>query len=136
MVRVTADSNIYISAFQFRGKPLELLTLAGKARMDLAISDHIIDEVSRTLRQKFDWPEERVQQAQRIMATIARRVVPSETIDVNEDDPSDNRILECGVEAGSQCIVSGDKDLLRLGGYGAVQIVRVANLLNLIQATE
>jgi uncharacterized protein len=132
VLSVTADSNIYISAFQFCGKPLQLLTLAAEERIDLAISDHIVEEVTRTLRRKFDWSAERIAEATLNMATIARRVVPSQTLDIVKDDPSDNRILECAVEAGSECIVTGDADLLRLGQYSGIRIVNVAALLDIV----
>ena len=46
-----------------------------------------------------------------------------------KDDPDDNRIVECAVEAGSEYIVTKDKDLLRLGGYGGIKIIRPADLL-------
>ena len=82
MFLVTADSNIYVSGFQFRGKPSQFLTVAAEGRIDLAITDHIIEEVTRTLRKKFDWPEERIKQAQRVMGRIARRVEPVEIVDV------------------------------------------------------
>jgi putative PIN family toxin of toxin-antitoxin system len=133
VIRVTADSNIYISAFQFRGTPLQLLTLAAEGRIDLAISDHIVEEVTRTLREKFDWPEDRIAQVQRIMGRIARRVAPSQTLNVIKEDPDDNRILECAAEAESEYIVSGDKDLHRLGQYGNARVVKVADMLNLVQ---
>ena len=133
MVRITADSNVYVSAFQFRGAPLQLLTLAARGRIDLAISDHIVEEVTRTLRQKFDWPGERVEQAKQTMDRIARRVSPSQTIGVIGEDPTDNRILECAVEAGSEYVVSGDRGLLRLGQHGAVRIVTVADMLDVVQ---
>ncbi len=60
MHRVTGGSNIYISALQFRGTPEALLTLAAQRKIDLVISDHILEEVTRTLREKFYWPEERI----------------------------------------------------------------------------
>lgn len=40
-------------------------------------------------------------------------------LDVVTEDPADNRILECAVTAGSDYIVTGDKDLPRLGTYDA-----------------
>ncbi len=104
MIRVTADSNIYISAFQFRGTPLKLLTLAAEQRIDLAISDHIVEEVTRTLREKFEWPEDRLDSARQVIGKITRRVSPKQTVDVIKDDPDDNRILECAMEAGSMYI--------------------------------
>lgn len=132
MFRVTADSNIYVSAFQFRGTPLKLLTLAAERKIDLAISDHIVDEATRTLRQKFDWPEDRIVEARRIMGRIARRVVPSRSLSVIKEDPDDDRILECAAEAESDYIVSGDKDLHRLGHYGNARVIKVADMLDVV----
>jgi predicted nucleic acid-binding protein len=40
--------------------------------------------------------------------------------------------LECAVEAGSECIVTGDADLLRLGQYSGIRIVNVAALLDIV----
>jgi predicted nucleic acid-binding protein len=47
---------------------------------------------------------------------------------VKEDEP-DNRILECAAEAGSDFILSADKDLLRLGSYAGTSIMQVADFL-------
>ena len=60
MDRITADANIYISAFQFRGKPLQLVMLAAQGRIELAISDQIIEEVTRTLRESSSGPKIRL----------------------------------------------------------------------------
>ena len=40
---------------------------------------------------------------------LTNRVVPRQTLDVIKEDPSDNRILECAVEAGSEYVVTWDK---------------------------
>ncbi len=53
-----------------------------------------------------------------------------------KDDPDDNRILECASAAGSDYIVSGDKDLLRLGTYDSMRILNVSDFLELEQAVE
>jgi hypothetical protein len=42
VIRITADSNIYISALQFGGKPLRLLEQA--IRIEIAISPPILAE--------------------------------------------------------------------------------------------
>jgi len=62
-----------------------------------------------------------------------RRLVPTTVI---KENPSDNRILECAVAAGSDYIVSGDKDLLRLGRYDSIRILNVADFLDLAHAGE
>jgi predicted nucleic acid-binding protein len=41
--------------------------------------------------------------------------------------------MECAVAAGSRFIVTGDNDLLRLGSYAEIQIVKAADFLELIR---
>ncbi len=47
------------------------------------------------------------------------------------DDPDDNRILEWATAAQSNYIVTGDKNLLRLGSYDGIEIIKVAEFLKL-----
>jgi hypothetical protein len=59
LLRVTADSNIYISSLiSSRGNPFQLLELARAGKIRLAVSDAILDEVGEVLWRKFEWPEE------------------------------------------------------------------------------
>jgi predicted nucleic acid-binding protein len=55
VLRVTADSNIYVSALHFGGPPDDFLNFARAGSIHLTISDEIIDEVTRVLRVKFQW---------------------------------------------------------------------------------
>ena len=57
------------------------------------------------------------------LAKLGNLVTPKKAIDAIKEDPDDNGILECAVEAGSEFIVTSDKDLLRLGEYGSIRIV-------------
>jgi uncharacterized protein len=131
--RIVADSNIYISALQFRGKPLELLQMAERGEIELLISDHIVEEVTRTLRERFEWPEARLQEVIETVTSFTKRIEPTQRLDVVKDDPDDNRILECAVEGQAECVVTGDKDLLRLRQHGAIRIVQVAEFLQTAQ---
>jgi uncharacterized protein len=58
--RVTADSNIYISAVQFGGVPERFLNLARAGQIELAISAAILDETTRVLTDKFHWTPDRI----------------------------------------------------------------------------
>jgi predicted nucleic acid-binding protein len=51
--RVTADSNIYISAYLRGGKPLDLVELARAKQIELAVSEDILSETGRVLATKF-----------------------------------------------------------------------------------
>ena len=65
------------------------------------------------------------------MRRVCNLVTPTEVIDVVKEDPADNRILECARAAGSDFIVTGDKDLLRIRQYAGIQIVSVSDFLDL-----
>jgi putative PIN family toxin of toxin-antitoxin system len=127
--RVTLDSNVYLSGFVFGGKPKRVLEMAIDGEIDVAVSDPIIQEVRRHLLGKFGWSEPRAAEAIESIVELAVHVTPTETIDTIPTDPDDNRVLECAVSAGSQTIVTGDDDLLRLVGFRGIEIVTVANFL-------
>jgi putative PIN family toxin of toxin-antitoxin system len=131
-LEVTADSNIYISALVFAGRPLQFLDAARAGVFRLAVSDALLAEVHRILRDKFRWPDEDLAEAATDLADFTLRVSPTQTIDAVPEDPDDNRVLECAVAAGSRYIVTGDAALLRLGRYGGIQIMRVADFMALI----
>jgi putative PIN family toxin of toxin-antitoxin system len=127
--RVTLDSNVYLSGFVFGGKPKRVLEMAIDGEIEVAVSDPIIQEVRRHLLGKFGWSEPRAAEAVQSITEFAKHVTPTEAIDTVPTDPDDNRVLECAVSAGSQTIVTGDDDLLRLVGFRGIEIVRVADFL-------
>ena len=45
------------------------------------------------------------------------------------EDPADERVLACAVEAGADCIVSGDHHLLDLQTYQGIPILTVREFL-------
>lgn len=132
MNRVTADSNVYISALNFGGTPLELLNAARAGIFRLAISEAIIHEVEGVLSEKFRWPNEQISEAVAGLRTFAELVNPTQTLHVVLEDPDDDRVIECAVASGSDFIVSGDKHLLSLAQYQGIRIVKVAEFLTLI----
>jgi uncharacterized protein len=133
---VVLDANIYVSALVFGGKPKRAFQLGVTRRIDVAISEPIRTEVLRTLRDKFQWSDERLTEARSLIATAAKTVVPTATLHVIERDPGDDRVLECAVTAKVEFIVTGDSDLLDIGGYEGIEIIQVAEFLNRVGDQE
>lgn len=75
------------------------------------------------LARKFHFTPEETAEARKRIDAMARTVTPAVRLEVIREDPPDDRILECAVSAGSDYIVTGDKDLLRLGRYDAIRIL-------------
>jgi putative PIN family toxin of toxin-antitoxin system len=105
--------------------------MAAMGEIGLSTSEAIIEEVIRILQDRFQLSDEDVGEARQQMNTIARKVVPMETVNVVREDPADDRILECATAARSDYIVSGDDDLLRVKVFRDMPIVKVAVFLDL-----
>jgi putative PIN family toxin of toxin-antitoxin system len=128
VIRATVDSNIYVSALQFGGIGVRLVGMARSGAIRMDTSDAILAETMGVLRDKFGWDGYRLHFARLELRKFAHIVVPMQTLDVT-GDPDDNRILECALAAGSDCIVTYDQDLLRLGEYGGIRIVTAVDFL-------
>ncbi|MCK9265940.1 PIN domain-containing protein [bacterium] len=51
--RVVVDTNVYISAILFGGKPEEVRYLAKVGMIEIMVSEHIIAEVADVLKKKI-----------------------------------------------------------------------------------
>jgi putative PIN family toxin of toxin-antitoxin system len=121
-----------VSALNFPGNPWRILDLAETGEIRLAVSDDILNEVNRVLlRPKFGWSQGRVDAAIRQIAGFAEHVEPKQRIDMIVDDPTDNRILECAADSGSNYLVSGDHHLLKVGQYQGCKIVTPAEFFEI-----
>jgi putative PIN family toxin of toxin-antitoxin system len=82
VLRITADTNVIISALNFSGNPARILDMAEAGEIRLAISDDILNEVERVLqRPKFGWTQEQVDGAIRGLSAFAEHVEPKQRID-------------------------------------------------------
>jgi uncharacterized protein len=134
MLRVTADTNVYISALNFGGLPERILRLAQGGALQLLASDEIMNEIAEVLRgEKFAWPEREIARALSQISLISERVHPTEKLEIITADPSDNRILECAEAGKADYIVTGDKHLLRLRQFGRILIVKVSEIFKLLE---
>ena len=50
------------------------------------------------------------------------------------DDPDDDHVIACALAASAELIVSGDRDLLKLGEHKGIRIVTVVQALNAVAA--
>jgi putative PIN family toxin of toxin-antitoxin system len=134
VIRVTADSNIYISALLFGGPPDDILTLARRGKILLSISDAIVEEVTRVLRNKFAFSDEALAAARHQITQFTEHVTPTTTLTIVTEDPTDNRILECAEAGRSDYLVTRDRHLLKLNSFGKIKIVLAADFLAAFRA--
>ncbi len=134
MLRIVADTNVYVSALNFGGVPDEVLTLSRRGAVVLFISKPIIDEIEGVLKEKFQWPASRIREALALIGEYARKVDPQERVfEIKKDEP-DNRVLECALAAEATVIVSGDSHLRDLGAFRRIRILSPRAFLDAIKA--
>ena len=131
MIRVLPDTNIIISSVFWRGNPYEVIRRGILGGYKLVISAEILDEVVDKLRNKFQFPEESIQELIDILMTYCHIVEVTSKFDVVRDK-KDNKIIECAFDGKVDYIVTGDPDLLVLKNFRGIKIVKAKEFLEMI----
>lgn len=128
-MRVVFDTNIFISAFVIPGgKAEEVYLHVLKGDFDLYSSVAILTETAQKLREKFGWPENQIVRLLKAISKVATVIKTRPHLHILHDE-TDNRILECALEANADFIVSGDRHLLSLKHFQNIKIIRLSNFL-------
>jgi putative PIN family toxin of toxin-antitoxin system len=124
-VKAVFDTNIFISAIEFGGTPRKIFLSAVAGEFKLYTSPVLLEELDRVLRDRFQYPASRSGDIRRRLEELCVVVSPrSRFHDCTDED--DNRVLECAHEAHADCIVTGDRALLRLHPFDQIEILTPA----------
>lgn len=133
-MRVVLDTNTLISALLFSGTASRLVPLWQSRRITILLSSAILREYLRVLT----YPKFRLSD-QEVRGLIEKELLPFvKTVRVKKHlaavrrDPEDNKFLECAVAGRAEHLVTGDHDLLELGAYCGITILRVGDFVNQI----
>ncbi|MDE0424411.1 MAG: putative toxin-antitoxin system toxin component, PIN family [Candidatus Poribacteria bacterium] len=135
-MRVVLDTNQHISAIiRPNGHPAQIVRLWRSGLIELAISPFILEEFEGVvhrprIQEKNNLSDADIAEYLEILRTFA--VIVPGTIIVNAipDDPDDNIIIACAIEAEADMIISGDQHLLSLGSYQGIPIFRAVDFLS------
>lgn len=130
---IVPDTGFYIAAVLKNGFARSYLIGRGAKFLtyELYSSQAILLELQDKLENKFELSRPDVVKIIRDMRKVLNIVDPQQKLDVVRD-PSDNKILECAVEARADVIVAFDKDLLSLKEYEGIKIVHPTMLKYLL----
>lgn len=135
-MRIVLDTNQHISAIiQPHGNPAQILQFWRIGMIELAISPSILEEfevvVHRPrIQQKYNLSDKDITEYLEVIKEFAIVVPGKITVDAVPDDPDDNSIIACAIEADADVIISGDRHLLALGSYQGIPIVKAVDFLN------
>jgi putative PIN family toxin of toxin-antitoxin system len=126
-VRVVLDSSVLIAASISRAGVCAELFEDVLTHHELIISDFIVEEVQRKLRDKFRFPPREIGQLRRLLGRVAISVTPRALPGNVCRDPNDIPVLGTAVASSASLLVSVDKDLLAVGEFQGTVISRPAD---------
>ena len=124
MLKVVIDTNVFISSF-FGGIPREIIDYWKKGEITLCLSQEIIEEYIEVLNRLGLKDKNEIQNLTKLFAEGYNSIFTAKTpdIEVIEDDPDDNKFIECAVALDSKIIISGDNHLKNLKKYVDIEIM-------------
>ena len=130
MTKVVVDTNVFISSF-FGGNPRKIIDLWKTGEIVLCLSRPIVDEYVEVLSRLGLQNEGELKELLDIFAKGLNVLFSATTPSLNviEEDPDDNKFIECAVALKSSYIISGDKHLKSIGDYMGVHIVTPTEFL-------
>lgn len=134
MIKAVFDTNIYLSAIIFGGKPRKIFLAAARGKIILFISKEILAELRGVLRKKFGYPLWELDKIEQTILEVTEIVEPRKTVKIIPSEPMDDHILACALEAKASFLVSGDKKhLLPLKKFRNIPIVSAAQFLKILK---
>jgi uncharacterized protein len=121
-VRVFLDTNVLVSAVATRGLCADVVRLV-LAEHELLTGAVNLTELQRVLRDKLRAPARTVRELDAFLRTHTIVPKPAALLDIPVRDPDDRWVLASAVEGGADVLVTGDRDLLDLGGRAPLSIV-------------
>lgn len=132
-MRLVLDTNTTVSGLLWSGAPRAIIDAAIAGDVELFSTRLLIDELADVLArlklaarltQISRTPTELLNQYLQLVIVID--AAPLQT--AISRDPDDDLVLACAVAAAAEAVVSGDTDLLVLGSFQGIPILRAAEV--------
>jgi putative PIN family toxin of toxin-antitoxin system len=137
-MRVVIDASVLAPALiSRRGVAFDLMNLWNAGRFDLIVSEHIIDEVIRAHHSRYFYDrgirEGQIRSAEQLLRAKGLVTPLSEQVSGVASHPEDDLVLNTAVSGSADYLVTHDKQLLMLGSYQRIPIVRPGVVVGLLQ---
>lgn len=127
-MRVAVDTNVLVSGLLWHGPPHALIEAIREGKLQLVASPALLAELADVIgRPKFASILARAATTrERLLAEIgelAELIEPAPLTAPVCRDPDDDALIALAIAAQAEVIVTGDDDLLALGGHSGIRII-------------
>ena len=130
--KIVLDTNLYISALGWGGKPKEIINEVIEGKFELILSKNQLKEIKKVLNYpKFAFTKSQKQIFLKLLNQIATIIETKEKVKIVLDDPDDIIILEPVNEIDVDYIITGDNHLLKIKEFKGAKIIPASNFLNI-----
>ena len=131
MIRVVVDTNVFVSSF-FGGNPRKIVDLWKSGQLTLCLSKSIIDEYVEVLQRLGLKNERELSELLSLFAHGFYVLFSAKTPELHliEEDPDDDKFIECAVALKADFVISGDKALIAIQDYMGIRIVTPKEFLD------
>ncbi|HGE70819.1 TPA: putative toxin-antitoxin system toxin component, PIN family [Candidatus Poribacteria bacterium] len=147
MIKVVFDTSVLVSAFLSSlfpdgGLSSELFHLGQSNQSHLYIAEPILEEVryillkEKRIRSKYFYTSEDVEEFLQSLKLVSHFIDSVPNIFIVERDPNDNKILACAVAINADYLVTCDLDLLDIGSYKGIKIVKPEYFIHLVRNSK
>jgi putative PIN family toxin of toxin-antitoxin system len=122
-MKVVVDTNVFVSSF-FGGNPRKVVDLWKTGELILCLSAPIVDEYTAVLRRLGLEGEDELGELLDLFArgTFVLFAAKTPKLSVVQDDPDDDKFVECAVALEADVIITGDRALREIRNYMGIRI--------------
>lgn len=139
-MKVVIDTNVLIAVLtKPRGSSARVLRAWRRGDLDIVCSEATLREACAVLDAEWLARLATQQEIDALLAELRARCVPVRAAPISDlplKDGGDLRLVEAAIAGGASYVVTSDRELLLMRGYGRVEFVTPAELLRLLQSRE
>ncbi|KKP80976.1 MAG: Toxin-antitoxin system toxin component, PIN family [Candidatus Levybacteria bacterium GW2011_GWB1_35_5] len=128
-LRIVNDTNVWLSALYFSGKPAQIVHLIEEKNLISVTSQPILNELNEKMIVDFQTPAFAANGTISYIESLSE-FVSIQGRDFGIRDQADNMVLETAILGKCNFLITGDKDLLTLKKYNNLGIITPSQFLN------
>ena len=122
--KVVLDTNVFVSALGWEGASRKIFQNCIRGNLELFISAGIFDEIKRVLHYpKFKFSQDEISEFLDQILEVGNFVETKVRVEIIQDDPSDNKFLECAATVNADYIISRDPHILKIKEFEGIKVI-------------